>query len=44
VLLFYRTSKREHPGAGFTYHGPFRYETHSGSRPASFVLRRESAQ
>lgn len=40
VLLFYRASRREHPGAGFTYHGLFAYESHSGSRPASFILRR----
>lgn len=33
VLLFYRTKKYEHPGAGFRYHGPFQYDRHE-VRPA----------
>jgi len=40
VLLFYRTKKYEHPGAGFRYEGPFDYVSHRGAQPASFVLRR----
>jgi hypothetical protein len=42
ILLFYRESKSAHPGAGFVYEGSFRYMSHSGSGPATFVFRRES--
>lgn len=38
LLLFYRTKKYEHPGAGFKYHGPFQYVSHSGKRPTKFIL------
>lgn len=38
LLLFYRGSKFEHPGAGFVYEGPFRYEQHVGKGPATFTL------
>lgn len=41
LLLFYRDSKLQHPGAGFRYEGQFRYETHSGAGPTSFTLRRD---
>ncbi|WP_250513322.1 HNH endonuclease [Caballeronia sp. INDeC2] len=40
LLLFYRTKKYEHPGAGFKYEGPFEYVSHRGSLPASYTLRR----
>lgn len=40
LLVFYRESKRSHPGAGFNYLGPFEYISHSGSRPTNFILRR----
>jgi putative restriction endonuclease len=42
VILFYRRSKNEHPGAGFRYEGPFRYVDHSGIRPAHFRFQRIS--
>jgi putative restriction endonuclease len=40
LLVFYRKEKYEYPGAGFRYEGPFRYLSHKGERPSSFVLRR----
>lgn len=40
LVLFYRQSKKEHPGAGFAYQGVFNYEGHVGSAPARFTLRR----
>jgi putative restriction endonuclease len=40
VLLFYRQSVREYPGAGFRYEGPFRYVSHEGEHPTRFVLQR----
>lgn len=40
LLLFYRLHKTEHPGAGFRYEGQFRYATHVGRNPASFLLLR----
>lgn len=40
LLVFFRKRKYEHPGAGFRYLGEFRYVTHSGSAPTSFVLQR----
>lgn len=43
LLLFYRKKKSEHPGAGFTFEGRFRYEGHEGSGPTKFRLRRESS-
>jgi 5-methylcytosine-specific restriction protein A len=42
LLLFYRKSKTEHPGAGFRYEGPFEYVSHLGSHPTRFTLRRAS--
>src|SRR5829696_3357315 len=42
LLLFYRKSKSEHPGAGFRYEGPFEYVDHKGSHPTRFTLRRAS--
>jgi len=41
LLVFYRRAKYEFEGAGFKYEGVFKYVNHSGSRPTSFVLRRE---
>lgn len=41
LLLFYRSSRYEHPGAGFRYEGVFRYQSSRGSKPASFVLVRD---
>lgn len=43
LLLFYRKSKSEHPGAGFRYEGPFEYVSHQGRHPTRFTLRRASA-
>lgn len=40
LLVFYRTKKYEHPGAGFRYLGNFVYSNHTGSRPTNFVLER----
>lgn len=40
LLLFNRKAKYEFEGAGFRYEGPFRYVSHSGQRPSSFILRR----
>jgi hypothetical protein len=40
LLLFYRLRKTEHPGAGFRYEGQFRYASHVGRNPASFLLLR----
>jgi 5-methylcytosine-specific restriction protein A len=40
LLLFYRKTRTEHPGAGFRYEGPFRYVSHSGANPTHFVLQR----
>jgi hypothetical protein len=42
LLLFYRNSKAEHPGAGFVYEGPFLYKSHAGSAPTTFTLARAS--
>src|SRR5918998_6353751 len=42
LLLFYRKSKSEHPGAGFRYEGPFEYVRHEGKHPTRFTLRRAS--
>lgn len=43
LLLFYRKKKYEHSGAGFTYQGKFLYQSHDGSGPTKFVLRRETS-
>jgi hypothetical protein len=43
LLLFYRNWKYEHEHAGFRYEGPFRYESHHGSHPTSFILHRVPA-
>jgi hypothetical protein len=40
LLIFYRRAKYEFDGAGFRCEGAFEYVSHSGSRPADFVLRR----
>ncbi|RWP07138.1 MAG: hypothetical protein EOQ97_19480, partial [Mesorhizobium sp.] len=39
LLVFFRRSRHEHPGAGFRYLGPFCYVEHTGSHPTDFVLR-----
>ncbi|WP_341520947.1 HNH endonuclease [Pseudomonas sp. G.S.17] len=41
LLLFYRKKKYEHPGAGFTFEGRFRYHDSQGSAPTKFILHRE---
>jgi len=41
LLVFYRKARYAHPNAGFRYEGVFTYESHSGSGPTSFVLKRE---
>ncbi len=43
LLVFYRKSKTEYPGAGFRYLGRFRYEKHEDSQPAHFTLTRLSS-
>jgi putative restriction endonuclease len=43
LLVFYRTSKREHPKAGFRYEGAFRYLSHQAGKPSRFLLQRVSA-
>lgn len=43
LLLFYRTRKYEHPGAGFMFVGEFTYSSHVAGRPSSFELRRVDA-
>ena len=40
LVLFYRKSKSEHPGAGFRYEGTFEYVSHKGKHPTRFMLRR----
>ena len=40
LLVFYRKSRHEFPKSGFTYEGPFHYNSHSGSHPTHFVLQR----
>jgi putative restriction endonuclease len=42
LLLFYRATKSEYPGAGFRYEGPFDYTSHHGALPANFTLQRAS--
>lgn len=44
LLVFYRDSKRSHPGAGFRFEGQFRYLRHGGAGPASFLLQRSSGR
>ncbi|WP_085700743.1 HNH endonuclease [Pseudomonas sp. B26(2017)] len=41
LLVFHRRTKKEYSGAGFRYEGAFCYEDASGSKPTSFVLKRE---
>jgi hypothetical protein len=43
LLVFHRRSRKEYSGAGFRYEGAFCYEDASGSKPTSFVLKREGA-
>lgn len=40
LLVFYRDTKAEYPGGGFRYEGRFRYRSHSGGQPTSFILER----
>lgn len=44
ILLFFRDSKRQHPGAGFRYEGRFRHVSYTGEKPRSFILQRWTAQ
>lgn len=44
LLVFYRRSKQQYPGAGFNYEGRFRYASHTSNSPTHFVLRRLGAQ
>ncbi|GAB4190985.1 MAG: hypothetical protein OHK0022_04290 [Roseiflexaceae bacterium] len=41
-MVFYRRDKREFPGSGFRYEGPFTYASHHGSQPTHFILQRVS--
>jgi putative restriction endonuclease len=43
LLVFYRESHVQYPGAGFCYLGRFEYQSHSGSRPALFTLARSGS-
>ncbi|AJK46015.1 HNH endonuclease [Burkholderia plantarii] len=40
LLLFYRKKKYEYAKAAFRYEGPFRYVSHDGARPTTFVMHR----
>ena len=40
LLVFYRKSKSEYPGAGFRYEGRFRCLFHAGGHPTRFTLQR----
>jgi len=40
LLVFYRLSRNQYPGAGFVFEGQFEYVTHQGSKPTDFTLRR----
>ena len=44
LLVFYRKSKAEYPGASFRYEGCFRYVSHTGAQPTHFVLERVISQ
>jgi TIR domain len=44
ILVFYRINRRAFPHGGFKYEGQFRYESHLGSRPTHFILRRVPAK
>lgn len=41
LLVFFRKKESEHPGSGFRYLGPFIYSSHTGNKPANFVLQRK---
>lgn len=43
LLLFYRMTRYEHPGAGFTYEGKFLYQNDESSRPTKFTLRQANS-
>jgi hypothetical protein len=40
LVVFYRPKRDHYDGYGFRFEGPFRYVSHSGAHPTSFVLRR----
>jgi hypothetical protein len=40
ILVFYRRSKSEHPGAGFRLEGEFEYLSSKGEKPTNFILKR----
>ncbi len=39
LLLFYRDSRSQYPGAGFRYEGVFEYVSHTPGHPSHFILR-----
>jgi len=41
VVVFYREDRKAYPDHGFRFEGPFRYVSHTGAGPASYVLERE---
>lgn len=41
LLVFYRESKKQYPGAGFKYEGRFNYSAQEGKNPTRFTLTRE---
>ena len=43
LLVFYRESHLQYPDAAFRYLGRFEYQSHSGMRPASFILARSGS-
>lgn len=40
LLVFYRKSRDEYPGAGFRYEGRFQYQSHGSGQPTRFLLSR----
>lgn len=43
LLVFYRQSPIQYPGAGFSYLGRFEYQNHTGARPTLFMLARSGS-
>jgi predicted HNH restriction endonuclease len=43
LLVFYRESKTQHPEYGFRYEGQFTYVSHTGAKPAHFMLQRANS-
>jgi putative restriction endonuclease len=44
LVVFYRDSKFQYPGAGFSFEGSFEYESSDGSGPKQFILRRSMSK